>query len=66
MCYDKCQEEFVEEGIVWKNIEFSDNTDCVQLFDKKSIGLFDLLEKESRWTHTTVDLINLIFIYILF
>lgn len=47
------QEEFVEEGIVWKNIEFSDNTDCIQLFDKKSIGLFDLLEKESNFTEAT-------------
>uniref|UniRef100_A0AAX7VQC5 Myosin IXb n=1 Tax=Astatotilapia calliptera TaxID=8154 RepID=A0AAX7VQC5_ASTCA len=47
------QEEFVEEGIVWKNIEFSDNSDCVQLFDKKSIGLFDLLEKESNLTEAT-------------
>lgn len=47
------QEEFVAEGIAWKNIEFSDNTDCVQLFDKKSIGLFDLLEKESSLTEAT-------------
>lgn len=47
------QEEFVDEGIAWKNIEFSDNTDCVQLFDKKSIGLFDLLEKESSLTEAT-------------
>ncbi|XP_013128807.1 unconventional myosin-IXb isoform X3 [Oreochromis niloticus] len=47
------QEEFAAEGIAWKNIEFSDNTDCVQLFDKKSIGLFDLLEKESSLTEAT-------------
>ncbi|KAL3988723.1 WAP, Kazal, immunoglobulin, Kunitz and NTR domain-containing protein [Sarotherodon galilaeus] len=47
------QEEFVAEGIAWKNIEFSDNTDCVQLFDKTSIGLFDLLEKESSLTEAT-------------
>lgn len=42
------QEEYVREGIVWKNIEFIDNTACLDLFSKKPTGLLYLLDEECK------------------
>lgn len=42
------QEEYQREGIQWKNIEFIDNTACVDLFAKRPTGLLALLDEESK------------------
>ena len=42
------QEEYKKEGIQWKNIEFIDNTGCLELFSKKATGLFALLDEECK------------------
>ncbi|KAJ3670273.1 hypothetical protein LUZ60_010597 [Juncus effusus] len=47
------QEEYTEDGIDWTNIEFIDNTDCLNLFEKKPLGLFSLLDEESTFPRGT-------------
>ncbi|XP_035994293.1 unconventional myosin-IXb [Fundulus heteroclitus] len=42
------QEDYVSEGIIWQNINFTDNSDCIQLISGKSEGLFHLLNEESN------------------
>ena len=42
------QELYQREGIVWKNIEFIDNTACIELFARKPTGLLQLLDEECR------------------
>lgn len=42
------QEDYVSEGITWQNIDYTDNSGCIQLISKKSTGLFDLLDEESK------------------
>ena len=42
------QEEYMREGIEWKNIEYIDNTDCVSLFARKRTGLLALLDEECK------------------
>ncbi|KAM4557207.1 unconventional myosin-IXb isoform 2-T2 [Fundulus diaphanus] len=42
------QEEYVSEGIIWQNINFTDNSDCIHLISGKSEGLFHLLNEESN------------------
>uniref|UniRef100_A0A914XBB0 Unconventional myosin-IXb n=2 Tax=Plectus sambesii TaxID=2011161 RepID=A0A914XBB0_9BILA len=42
------QEEYFKEGISWTNIEYTDNTECVQLFESKPYGLFCLVDEESK------------------
>ncbi|XP_053405798.1 unconventional myosin-IXAb-like isoform X4 [Mercenaria mercenaria] len=43
------QEEYKKEGIQWKNIEFIDNTGCLELFSRKGNGLFSLLDEECNF-----------------
>lgn len=43
------QEEYQREGIQWKNIEFIDNTACLELFSKRPSGLFCLLDEECKY-----------------
>ncbi|XP_041367346.1 unconventional myosin-IXAa-like isoform X3 [Gigantopelta aegis] len=47
------QEEYQREGIQWKNIEFIDNTGCLELFSKKANGLFALLDEECNFPGAT-------------
>ncbi|XP_013418061.1 LOW QUALITY PROTEIN: unconventional myosin-IXa-like [Lingula anatina] len=47
------QEEYQREGIQWKNIEFIDNTGCLDLFAKKPHGLFHLLDEECNFPGAT-------------
>ncbi|CAH1796283.1 unnamed protein product [Owenia fusiformis] len=47
------QEEYMREGIQWKNIEFIDNTGCLDLFAKKPAGLFSLLDEECNFPGAT-------------
>ncbi|KAJ3387895.1 Myosin type-2 heavy chain 1 [Entophlyctis sp. JEL0112] len=42
------QEEYVEEGIPWEMIEFSDNLPCLNLIEAKPSGILSLLDEESR------------------
>ncbi|ESP05442.1 hypothetical protein LOTGIDRAFT_102587 [Lottia gigantea] len=49
------QEEYTREGIQWKNIEFIDNTRCLELFSSKPKGLFCLLDEECNFPGATND-----------
>eukprot|EP00106_Octopus_bimaculoides_P001385 XP_014768827.1 PREDICTED: unconventional myosin-IXa-like isoform X5 [Octopus bimaculoides] len=49
------QEEYQREGIQWKNIEFIDNTGCLELFSKKPNGLFCLLDEECNFPGASND-----------
>ncbi|XP_040910848.1 unconventional myosin-IXb isoform X2 [Toxotes jaculatrix] len=42
------QEDYVSEGITWQNIDYTDNSGCIQLISKKPTGLFDLLNEEGN------------------
>lgn len=42
-----CEEAlYKREGIEWIPFEFPDNSDCVQLIDQKSLGIFAMLDEE--------------------
>ncbi|KAH7730130.1 myosin VA [Aphelenchoides avenae] len=45
--------EYLKEGIAWTNIEYTDNTECVQLFQSKPYGLFRLVDEESNINNGT-------------
>uniref|UniRef100_A0A0D9X0C0 Myosin motor domain-containing protein n=1 Tax=Leersia perrieri TaxID=77586 RepID=A0A0D9X0C0_9ORYZ len=47
------QEEYIEDGIEWADVEFVDNTDCLSLFEKKPLGLLSLLDEESTFPKAT-------------
>ncbi|TDH05911.1 hypothetical protein EPR50_G00127270 [Perca flavescens] len=47
------QEDYVSEGITWQNIDYTDNTGCIQLISEKTTGLFNLLDKESNLPKAT-------------
>ncbi|KAJ0974888.1 hypothetical protein J5N97_016853 [Dioscorea zingiberensis] len=47
------QEEYTQDGIDWTNINFVDNTDCLNLFEKKPLGLLPLLDEESKFPTAT-------------
>ncbi|XP_064607942.1 unconventional myosin-IXAa-like isoform X2 [Liolophura sinensis] len=49
------QEEYRKEGIEWKNIEFIDNTGCLELFSKRPNGLFCQLDEECNFPAGTND-----------
>lgn len=42
------QEDYISEGITWQNIDFADNSGCIQLICEKPSGLFDLLDQENK------------------
>ncbi|KAI6217663.1 Myosin head [Aphelenchoides fujianensis] len=42
------QELYAQEGLNVPRIEFVDNNECIELFEKKAIGLLDALDEESR------------------
>ncbi|XP_015245227.1 PREDICTED: unconventional myosin-IXb-like isoform X1 [Cyprinodon variegatus] len=46
------QEDYVSEGITWQNIDFTDNSDCIQLISDKTMGLFSLMNEESSLPHS--------------
>lgn len=43
------QEEYRAEGISWRNIDYIDNTGCINLISKKPTALFHLLDEECKW-----------------
>ncbi|KAK6012973.1 myosin head, partial [Ostertagia ostertagi] len=47
------QELYAKEGLNVPKIEYSDNHDCIELFEKKPSGLLDLLDEESRLPRPT-------------
>ncbi|RWR90398.1 myosin-1 [Cinnamomum micranthum f. kanehirae] len=47
------QEEYNQEGIEWKKVDFEDNQDCLNLFENKPLGLLSLLDEESTFPNGT-------------
>ncbi|KAK1418061.1 hypothetical protein QVD17_27199 [Tagetes erecta] len=47
------QEEYESEGIDWKKIEFVDNQGCLDLFEKKTVGLLSTLDEVSNDSEAT-------------
>ncbi|PKI69574.1 hypothetical protein CRG98_010022 [Punica granatum] len=47
------QEEYVQDGIDWARVDFEDNQDCLNLFEKKPLGLLSLLDEESTFPNGT-------------
>lgn len=42
------QEDYELDGIDWTNVDFEDNQECLDLFEKKSSGLLSVLDAESN------------------
>ncbi|KAK4363859.1 hypothetical protein RND71_015217 [Anisodus tanguticus] len=49
------QEEYELDGIDWTKVDFQDNQECLDLFEKKPVGLISLLDEESNF-HKATDL----------
>ncbi|GJQ74626.1 Myo9 [Trypoxylus dichotomus] len=49
------QEEYRKEGIRWTNIEFMDNTGCLQLIEGKPNGLLCLLDDQCNFPGATSE-----------
>nr|ABJ53200.1 myosin VIII-1 [Nicotiana benthamiana] len=47
------QEEYIQDGIDWTKVYFDDNQDCLNLFEKKPLGLLSLLDEESTFPNGT-------------
>ncbi|KAJ7311405.1 hypothetical protein JRQ81_007032 [Phrynocephalus forsythii] len=47
------QEEYRLEGIPWHNIDYIDNSGCINLISKKPTGLLHLLDEESNFPQAT-------------
>ncbi|KAL0824579.1 hypothetical protein Bca101_048256 [Brassica carinata] len=47
------QEEYEEDGIDWTKVDFEDNQECLDLIEKKPIGLLSLLDEESNFPKAT-------------
>ncbi|KAI3869343.1 hypothetical protein MKX03_014521 [Papaver bracteatum] len=47
------QEEYTQDGIDWTKVDFEDNQDCLNLFEKKPLGLLSLLDEESNFPRAT-------------
>ncbi|KAK0574943.1 hypothetical protein LWI29_031344 [Acer saccharum] len=47
------QEEYIQDGIDWAKVDFEDNQDCLNLFEKKPLGLLSLLDEESTFPNGT-------------
>ncbi|XP_027343633.1 myosin-2 isoform X2 [Abrus precatorius] len=43
------QEEYELDGIDWTKVDFEDNQECLDLFEKKPLGLLSLLDEESNF-----------------
>ncbi|KAK9674026.1 hypothetical protein RND81_12G206000 [Saponaria officinalis] len=50
------QEDYEADGIDWTKVDFNDNQECLNLFEKKPLGLLSLLNEESNFPKAT-DLI---------
>ncbi|XVF18987.1 hypothetical protein REPUB_Repub11eG0071900 [Reevesia pubescens] len=47
------QEEYELDGIDWTKVDFEDNQECLDLFEKKPLGLLSLLDEESNIPNAT-------------
>ncbi|KAK9663834.1 hypothetical protein RND81_14G001600 [Saponaria officinalis] len=47
------QEEYMQDGIDWTKVDFEDNQSCLNLFEKKPLGLLSLLDEESTFPNGT-------------
>ncbi|CAN6463362.1 unnamed protein product [Victoria cruziana] len=47
------QEEYIQDGIDWTKVDFEDNQDCLNLFEKRPLGLLSLLDEESTFPNGT-------------
>eukprot|EP01102_Stenamoeba_stenopodia_P006996 TRINITY_DN1954_c0_g2_i1.p1 TRINITY_DN1954_c0_g2~~TRINITY_DN1954_c0_g2_i1.p1 ORF type:complete len:1409 (-),score=515.63 TRINITY_DN1954_c0_g2_i1:121-4347(-) len=47
------QEEYEKEKINWKNITFKDNQECLDLIEKKPIGILSFLDEECKFPKST-------------
>ncbi|KAJ0765749.1 putative myosin ATPase [Helianthus annuus] len=47
------QEEYELEGIHWKKVEFEDNQECLDLFEKKPMGIISMLNECSNSSKAT-------------
>uniref|UniRef100_A0A8C6NML1 Myosin IXA n=1 Tax=Nothobranchius furzeri TaxID=105023 RepID=A0A8C6NML1_NOTFU len=47
------QEEYRAEDITWRNIDYIDNTGCINLISKKPTALFHLLDEECNFPQAT-------------
>ncbi|XP_068639231.1 myosin-1-like isoform X1 [Aristolochia californica] len=47
------QEEYIQDGIDWTKVDFEDNQHCLNLFEKKPLGLLSLLDEESTFPNGT-------------
>ncbi|PRP84330.1 class VII unconventional myosin [Planoprotostelium fungivorum] len=47
------QEEYKREQIAWADIQFVDNQECIDLIEKKPIGVISLLDEECRFPKGT-------------
>ncbi|WMV13680.1 hypothetical protein MTR67_007065 [Solanum verrucosum] len=45
--------EYIQDGIDWTKVDFDDNQDCLNLFEKKPLGLLSLLDEESTFPNGT-------------
>ncbi|KAF1866956.1 hypothetical protein Lal_00018342 [Lupinus albus] len=43
------QEDYELDGVDWTKVEFDDNQECLDLFEKKPLGLLSLLDEESNF-----------------
>ncbi|CAB1417699.1 unnamed protein product [Pleuronectes platessa] len=53
------QEDYVSEGLTWQNIDYSDNSGCIELISQKSTGIFDLLHNEDELPEATDETLML-------
>lgn len=47
------QKEYIHDGIDWARVEFEDNQDCLNLFEKRPLWLLSLLDEESTFPNGT-------------
>ncbi|XVF70406.1 hypothetical protein PTKIN_Ptkin11bG0159000 [Pterospermum kingtungense] len=47
------QEEYELEGIDWTKVDFEDNQECLDLFEKNPLGILSLLDEESNFPNAT-------------
>ncbi|KAK8706139.1 hypothetical protein V6N13_049714 [Hibiscus sabdariffa] len=47
------QQEYELDGIDWTKVDFEDNQECLDLFEKKPLGILSLLDEESNFPNAT-------------
>jgi len=47
------QEEYEKEKINWKNITFKDNQECLDLIEKRPVGILSFLDEECKFPKST-------------